>query len=159
MLVIVLCSVFVSAFLAENEERIDNELSLIGAQKLLSSASFNDLPATMGFVNLQFDSEIFVSEDIFCSSRNFEKRTPSCIPCNYTGPSMGEKMNSSLFFFQFIPLSDGNCVNQDLNVPNLSSIEGLGLPNCPCNPKYCEGVVLQQGIFYILISFTSPHFR
>jgi hypothetical protein len=62
---------------------------------------FGDLGFEMASPRITLDQELYVSEDIFCSSSNFKRRNPTCIPCNYSGSSLGCYFTFFLSFFSY----------------------------------------------------------
>ena len=127
-----------------------------------STSFFGDI--SFGTVNprITFDQDLFVGEDFFCSS-NFVPSIPECIPCNYSGLSgAGQKtfflLSQNLSFYSnffflllktfFFFLKDGKCLEPELNtrdVPTLTEEQKNTLPNCPCEPTFCDGELLSIG--------------
>jgi len=116
-----------------------------------SSSYFGDLPFEVASPRLQFSEDLYTSEVLFCaSSLNYQKKTPVCVPCNYTGPSKGMEFFFLFFFFVTHPCPDGVCTDPVLNVnlPQLASYNTT-LDDCECNPKFCDGIVLKSGLMFL----------
>lgn len=93
-----------------------------------TEAQYADVELTAVNPRFQFGEELYISENIFCSSQNLPQKQLQCIPCNYSGAASG-----------------GQCVSSSLNVPSLPQItdqQRATLPNCPCSRRYCIGSIL-----------------
>jgi hypothetical protein len=105
-----------------------------------SESNFAGVDLSLVNLRFAFDEELFISEDNFCSSQTFLPKEPTCIPCNYSGPTL-----------------DGSCVGSlnALDLPQLTEYQKQTLPNCTCNPFYCLGETLTVGKVFFVFSPSS----
>lgn len=54
-----------------------------------SEGKFGDLPLDVASATIQLANDLYISEDLYCSSANVPIRPPQCVPCNYSGAFRG----------------------------------------------------------------------
>mmetsp|Transcript_19390 Transcript_19390/g.54447 ORF Transcript_19390/g.54447 Transcript_19390/m.54447 type:complete len:1803 (+) Transcript_19390:150-5558(+) len=73
-------------------------------------------------VQLHYDEDLVVQEDIYCTDLQLALREWTCNPCDYSGPTN----------------AGGLCAT---TVPHIMGLPGQpnGLPDCECDIRYCTG--------------------
>lgn len=55
-----------------------------------SSSYFGNLASSVASPRVQFDEDLYTSENLFCASTlNQPPKSPVCVPCNYSWPTVG----------------------------------------------------------------------